>query len=657
MPHLDRSPSSASTANTNITQQTNSVTVNAWLGLPITPELWLTQLERAQSQCNAAPLPPASMATASSQACHLLLVLGPADIKQLALGHWQQMDGPYHALADYLLQQLTANTLEAAQSQRFEWQQGKVRLDVHYLPAPELLRQIMTPTQQRVSRWFWQQTDTNWLQACHLWQLARLSEDDAVICYQDNLLTAPLTQANLPQFRLELVSATDAQMMTSEAPDAFSLEQRQVLRRQHQAQLGHVPINPGSGRIAIIGGGLASAQLAYSLASRQRAFSLFCEDEQLAMAASGNRQGALYPLLTPEHDLLSRFYQHGFLLSRQRLAQIHGSYPVSHEFCGVLQTPHDARSAERLQALAEANFPAQLVSACSATKANALANIAIDNNGLWYPNGGWIAPAELTAACMQAAGDFATVHLGHSVTDIQQRQDGWYLNVGNQQHGPFEQLILANGTGINQFADTKAQALSPFRGQVSHVPSTATLTALNTVLCAKGYFTPCHNKHHCLGASYIKNPRTLDYSDSEQVANLGQLQTSYPNQTWVDDVDISEQDARVGVRMVSRDHFPVVGLATDVEALKRLESDQHFSQGDKQAMADFWQQQTAPTISGLYLLGGLGSRGLCNGALAAEMLASQLCGEFLPCQQAMVEMLMPNRLWLRKLIRGKQIKW
>lgn len=52
---------------------------------------------------------------------------------------------------------------------------------------------------------------------------------------------------------------------------------------------------------AIIGGGIASALLALALLRRGWQVTLYCADSAPAEGASGNRQGALYPLLS-QHD-------------------------------------------------------------------------------------------------------------------------------------------------------------------------------------------------------------------------------------------------------------------------------------------------------------------------------------------------------------------
>ena len=55
---------------------------------------------------------------------------------------------------------------------------------------------------------------------------------------------------------------------------------------------------------------------------------------------------------------------------------------------------------------------------------------------------------------------------------------------------------------------------------------------------------------------------------------------------------------------------------------------------------------------GLYLLGGLGSRGITAAPLAAELLAAQLCGEPLPLPRGLADALNPMRLLIRALMRS-----
>lgn len=60
--------------------------------------------------------------------------------------------------------------------------------------------------------------------------------------------------------------------------------------------------------VAIIGGGVASAALATTLIKRGVKVSVYCKDEKSAQGASGNKQGAVYPLLNEKFNSLSRFF-------------------------------------------------------------------------------------------------------------------------------------------------------------------------------------------------------------------------------------------------------------------------------------------------------------------------------------------------------------
>ncbi len=68
------------------------------------------------------------------------------------------------------------------------------------------------------------------------------------------------------------------------------------------------------------------------------------------------------------------------------------------------------------------------------------------------------------------------------------------------------------------------------------------------------------------------------------------------------------------------------------------------------------QAVSAPEYRNLFMLGGLGSRGLCTAPLTAEILAAQMSHEPIPLDAATLAALNPNRLWVRKLLKGKRVK-
>ncbi|MCX7131963.1 bifunctional tRNA (5-methylaminomethyl-2-thiouridine)(34)-methyltransferase MnmD/FAD-dependent 5-carboxymethylaminomethyl-2-thiouridine(34) oxidoreductase MnmC [Aeromonas sp.] len=402
------------------------------------------------------------------------------------------------------------------------------------------------------------------------------------------------------------------------------------------------------GEVLIIGGGIASAMTALSLVERGRKVTLLCEGREPATGASGNRQGALYPLLNGEHDALSRFYSLAFGYARQRLLALAKRHPIAFDLCGVVQLGYDDKSRAKLTKMSQGPFPPELMHSLSATETEQIAGLPSGHGGVSYPLGGWLCPADLTRAAIkeaQASG-LLQVEYDTPITAIDELTDGWRVESDTGRHWQAPTLVVAAGHQLPALLPFAELPLYPVRGQVSHVPTTATLSRLKTVLCYDGYLTPAHNHQHCIGASYGRNQSSLEFRAEEQAQNQARLQACLPDQVWPAEVDVSDNEARVGVRCASRDHLPVVGPIARLASLA-----DHYAQLQRD------QQNAAPLPRhpGLYVLGALGSRGLCSAPLCGELLASEICGDPLPLSADLLEALHPARYWVRKLLKGKPL--
>ncbi len=403
-----------------------------------------------------------------------------------------------------------------------------------------------------------------------------------------------------------------------------------------------------TGEVVIIGGGIASAMTALSLVERGRKVTLLCADGEPATGASGNRQGALYPLLNGEHDALSRFYSLAFGYARQRLLALAERHPIAFSLCGVTQLGYDEKSAAKLAKMSQGPFPSELMHPLSTSEVEQVVGLPCGHSGVSYPLGGWLCPADLTRAALkeaQASGLLEVV-FNTEVVAIAEQTDTWHIESQDGRHWQAPNLVVAAGHQLPALLPFAELPLYPVRGQVSHVPTSASLSRLNTVLCYDGYLTPMHNDQHCIGASYGRNQSSLEFRAEEQIQNQVRLQACLPEQTWPAEVDVSGNEARVGVRCASRDHLPVVGPVARLQGLAdhyaQLQHDQHNA-------------QPLPLHPGLYVLGALGSRGLCSAPLCGELLASEICGDPLPLAADLLEALHPARYWVRKLLKGKAL--
>ncbi len=404
--------------------------------------------------------------------------------------------------------------------------------------------------------------------------------------------------------------------------------------------------------VAIIGGGIASAAIAKTLANRGISVSLYCQDKAAAQGASGNRQGAVYPLLNGEHNSVSRVFAPAFLFARQFIDQAAKTIEFDHDWCGVTQLMWDDKSTKKLNGIFKAEFSSELVTKLNEDQTNETVGLPIDVESVSYPMGGWLSPAQLTTRLLDdlAQQGKLTLRYDHKIDKLNwlNETQQWQLVSGDKvfQH---QAVVVATGHLFDSFTQTESVPLGKVKGQVSHVPTNKELSKINTVLCYDGYMTPCNpnNQHHCIGASYDRSHLDQQFDPQAQVENADKLKNCLPLQSWPDSVDVSGNESRQGIRCVSRDHLPFIGNIGQFEAIT-----------EQYAQLSTMNEFNAPDIvqyPQLYSLIGLGSRGLSSAPLMAETLASQMCGDPLPLPNDVLETLHPSRMWVRKLRKGKAL--
>ncbi|WP_426448195.1 bifunctional tRNA (5-methylaminomethyl-2-thiouridine)(34)-methyltransferase MnmD/FAD-dependent 5-carboxymethylaminomethyl-2-thiouridine(34) oxidoreductase MnmC [Siccibacter colletis] len=406
---------------------------------------------------------------------------------------------------------------------------------------------------------------------------------------------------------------------------------------------------PAQGReVALIGGGVASAMLALALLRRGFQLTLWCEDDAPAQGASGNRQGALYPLLSQHDPALAAFFPAAFTFARR----LYDALPLDfdHDWCGVTQLGWDEKSQHKIAQMLSLGLPEAIAHAVSASEVHEACGVATGCGGISYPLGGWLCPAQLTVAALALASEQGMkVHYGRKVTALQRAADQWRLQFADGSQATHQVVVLANGHQIGDFAQTRELPVYAVGGQVSHIPTAPGLSALRQVLCYDGYLTPANpvSQQHCIGASYHRGQREMTYSEADQQHNRQRLIDCLPDAAWPQEVDISGSDARCGVRCATRDHLPMLGGVPDYDATLSVYANLCGQPDDA---------PLAPVYPDLFMLGALGSRGLCSAPLAAETLAAQMSDEPLPLDAATLAALNPNRLWVRKLLKGRPVK-
>ncbi|WP_102796784.1 bifunctional tRNA (5-methylaminomethyl-2-thiouridine)(34)-methyltransferase MnmD/FAD-dependent 5-carboxymethylaminomethyl-2-thiouridine(34) oxidoreductase MnmC [Bowmanella denitrificans] len=391
-------------------------------------------------------------------------------------------------------------------------------------------------------------------------------------------------------------------------------------------------------QVAIIGAGLAGANLAYSLC--QKGYQVCLYSKAIADGASGNRQGGFYPQLHVDDNLSSRFMAQAFGFARRRYAELLTSQTVDHDFCGVLQIAFNAALKDKQQKLVQkGHWPANLLKPIDSRAASDIAGLDIPYPALFIQDGGWLDPAGLTQALLQTCGDNLQIIQGKVLEELVHQDGQWQLHWQDGSHNHHPLVVLATGAESVHLPLLHNLPLRPVRGQVEHIPSLPAYTKLKTVLCHKGYMTPALNGRHAMGSTYIKQDMLCDYRSTEAEQNLAIHQQAMAGCDWAGQL-ITDGQGRASVRLGLPDHLPLVGAMPDLPAQSMSYANLYLGKAP-QGYAQ------ATDLPGLYLLMGLGSRGLCTAPLLAEMLASQLAGEPLPLDNATLAALSPNRFLIR----------
>lgn len=397
----------------------------------------------------------------------------------------------------------------------------------------------------------------------------------------------------------------------------------------------------------VVGGGLAGCHTARALAEKGWKVTLLEGAEQLAAGASGNPQGVVYARLSPRLETLARFNLSclQFALRHYRTFWQQG---LGGSACGVLQLAHTEAEQQWQSGLRDGftSVP-ELVQFVDAAQASRLAGIPLRYGGLFFPAAGWIQPAAL---CQQLTDHPGIERVTSArVTSLEHHRNSWHARTeaGTSWHAPV--VVLANASEAQQFAQSRHLPVKTIRGQTSFLATTSVSRALQTVVCAEGYVSPAApgagELQHCAGATFSHQDPDLNLRESDHQQNLQHLQAICSDAEAFSMESL--RGGRVCFRTTTPDYLPIVGpLPREdafVEQYAGLRKDARLA---VQQRGDFWP--------GLFVNIGHGSRGLAYTPLCAELLASQINGEALPVDAALMAALHPARFLIRDLQRKRR---
>ena len=398
--------------------------------------------------------------------------------------------------------------------------------------------------------------------------------------------------------------------------------------------------------VAVIGSGLAGAFAAHAFRRRGCAVTVIDRNPDIAAEASATPAAVLMPRLTAGVSADGDFYASAWSMLLSLLKEVENKgHDIGRHQCGTLNLAQTAVEEYRQAAIIKtARLPSELVRLVSANEATALAGIKLNHGGLYFPDGGFLSPRLLCAALLNGV----SVHTSQNVVDLEHKAGEWLLK---NQHGDIiataETVVIANALNSVAFQQSSWLPVTARQGQITQVSSTELSQALRCVVAGEGYVTPAHLGSHVVGATFDhvsddeRDTRPTPSSKADK-RNLEQLNALVPDLRSDNTTDT--ENSWVGLRCTTTDHLPIAGPLPDHTAY--LTNYSELRHGHR------WSEYPdAQYHDGLFVLTGLGAHGTVAAPLAAELIASQACGDPAPISRTLANALHPGRFIVRDLKR------
>ena len=375
------------------------------------------------------------------------------------------------------------------------------------------------------------------------------------------------------------------------------------------------PLAPGA-RIAIIGAGIAGASLAYALRRAGFAPTIY-EASAPAHGASGNPAGLIMPRLdageTPAGAFHANAYLHLLTMLRETGAEFFNP-------CGVVHHATNEKERERQEKLL-------------AMPALPDGYIEPHPSGIFLPQAGVINPAEFVRTLI---GD--TPLINERVTRLGRTESGWRVVAGDSET-EFDAVVIANGLDALRFAETRTLPLTGSAGQIDWFPDAP---APEHAHAFGPYAAPAPKGGAIIGATYapIAIGAEARFSAEATRSNIAAIARTMPD--FAATLDPAKSRPRAAIRCTTPDRLPVAGPLPDWGFYGGAYDD--LRTGKK---LDYPPGELRP---GLFILSGLGSRGLVTAPYAAALVAAELASA--ATDSTIMQALHPARFFVRDLKRA-----
>lgn len=357
--------------------------------------------------------------------------------------------------------------------------------------------------------------------------------------------------------------------------------------------------------IAIIGGGVAGAMLAYELSKYDLDICVFEQNKSLANEGSGNKIGLLTALIQNPNSTLGAFSQYSYWHS----SKLYKSLGLELE--GVFEHAYNEELKKRFKL----------------NQNNPLFRFYKDF--AFLKDGGSLEPCKIVPKVFKISK--AKIFLEHKLLSFNELDDKVEL-VFDKAKFDFDAVVFATGVGSLELF--KNLPISNVRGQVTWLKA---FKVYKHPISSNAYLTGIKDGIMILGATY---DRWLikEANDEDDFKNLNNFK-----QTFKKDLREFKIGNRVGYRCYSSDRFPIVGAYFDYDKYKKLYKTLHFTKHKPQNLAP---------KSRVFLSIAHGSRGLASAYSSAKLISSIINDIPSGMPKSFEHSLNPARFLIRDLKKG-----
>lgn len=394
------------------------------------------------------------------------------------------------------------------------------------------------------------------------------------------------------------------------------------------------------GRIAILGGGIAGCAVAEALARRNYPAVLLDRHPGLAAEASGNPSALVAPRLEHDDTDGGGFHDRAYRMALAAIARSGAAW----EPCGALRldTEHRGRKTEPPGFETHSSLWPDATTRLTSEAASDRAGIALGAPALWIAEAGLVDPVGYATAL---AGATETA-FSKTAASLTQADGQWRIaDASGDLIAQAETVVLTAAQATAAFEPASWLPLQAILGQLSVVPETPASAHLTTAVIWGGYLAPARGGRHILGATHARsgfNPLNWPQPVTRQAHEQNHQAMPPAMRGLLMPPETGDWQGRAAVRCATPDHLPAVGpVAREGEFLDAFDRLRHGPRGVFPT--------DPPYHRGLYVMTGLGSRGIMTAALAAELMVSQMLGEPWPVERRVALALSPSRFLVRRL--------